>query len=302
MEIKKVLVLGASGDQGIPLISALLETKLDVIAGVRREDAMQGTPYPNLATVTADINDVVSLESAFEQVDALAMHLPFEHDVQLATSFGHNIVTAAKAAGLKKIVFNTSCYVAGQDLGLGGHDGRRRIEQTIRESGLDYVILRPVVFMDNAIRVWIKPAIMSKDLFVYPASEKLKISWIALEDVGRLMACAITSPDVSRETITVGGPEALTGHEVAARISQAANREISFKSIQPQEFAENMSEMVTGSREIPEGSVYHGMSLFYTWYNEQPVSPLAVDPASFLDRLPVQLTDYASWASKQDWS
>lgn len=164
------------------------------------------------------------------------------------------------------------------------------------------MILRPIVFMDNAIRVWIKAAVVNSNMFVYPAAEKLKISWICLEDLGRLMAYATVISNVSRETITVGGPEALTGHEVAEKISKVAGRTITFKSNPPQEFAENMSELVTGSRDIEPGSVYSGMAKFYKWYNDQPVSPLDIDPASFSDRLPVTLTTYSDWASKQDWS
>jgi len=301
-DIQKVLVLGGSGDQGWPLINALNEYGVEVIAGVRRLDAMDNTPHANIATLAADISDQASLEAAFGQVDALAMNLPFEHDIEIATSYGKNIANAARAAGLKKLVFNTSCFIAdGEDLGLGGHEGRQRIEKEIEDCGVDYVVIRPTVFMDNAIRQWIKPSIVNNSTFPYAAKDTLKISWIALEDVGRLMACALFSSEVSREKILVGGPEALTGHDVARCLTAVAGREISFQSLEPIELAENLSEMVTGSREVPEGSVYWGMARFYSWYNEQPISPLAVDPLSFQSKLPVQLTTYAQWAAKQDW-
>lgn len=301
-KIEKVMVIGASGDQGIPLVSALLENGAEVVCGARRLDAMAATPHAGLATVIADINDVASLEAAFAEVDAVAMHLPFEHDVELAAIFGQNIAAAAKASGLKKIVFNTSCYVTDTDLGLGGHDGRRRIEQSIRDCGVDHVILRPVVFMDNAARVWLKPAIVNNDKFVYPASEQLQISWICLEDLGKLLAYATLNEGISNETITVGGPEPLTGHEVAERISAAAGRTVAFDSISPQMFAENMSELVTGSREVDPDSVYSGMAKFYQWYNEQETSPLAIEPTSFSAKFPLKLKSYQEWASQQDWS
>ena len=44
-DIQKVLVLGASGDQGLPLVAALLDQGAEVVAGTRRLDAMQDTPY-----------------------------------------------------------------------------------------------------------------------------------------------------------------------------------------------------------------------------------------------------------------
>ena len=111
-DIKNVVVLGASADQGVPLLSALLEADITPIAAVRRLDAMKTTPFPDTETVFADLNDQASLEKAFAGHDALAMHLPFEHNRKKAASFGKNIAGAAMVAGLKKIVFNTSCYVA----------------------------------------------------------------------------------------------------------------------------------------------------------------------------------------------
>lgn len=300
--IEKVLVLGASGDQGLPLIDALLESGVTPVAGVRRLDAMQGTRHPDIPVVVADIMDQASLQAAFSQVDAVAMHLPFEFDMEIATQFGRNVAAAAAAADLKKIVFNTSCYVADTDLGIGAHDGRRRIEQSLRECGVDYVILRPAVFMDNMIRVWCKPTIVHKDTFVYPAKATLKVSWICLDDLARLSTYAAVTPELRNETIPVGGPEALTGFEIAERISAASGRNIQFNSIAPTTFAENMSELVTGSRELEPESIYNGMASFYAWYNAQPESPLNIDPKGFADLLPVKLTSYSEWAARQDWS
>ena len=129
--IKSVVVLGASADQGVPLVRALREADLSPIAAVRRMDAMKTTPFPDTQTVYADLNDQASLEKAFAGQDALAMHLPFEHNREKAASYGRNIAAAAKTAGLKKIVFNTSCYVADHDLDITAHDGRRDIKQAI---------------------------------------------------------------------------------------------------------------------------------------------------------------------------
>lgn len=300
--IEKVLVLGASGDQGIPLVTALREYRVTPVAGVRRLDAMQETPHSDMPVISADILDQNSLESAFAQVDAVAMHLPFAWEFDVAVEFGRNIAAAAAATNLKKIVFNTSCYVADSDLGISAHDGRRSIEASLRESGVDYVILRPAVFMDNMIRVWCKPTIVHQDSFVYPAKEDLKVSWICLEDLARLSAYAVTTPGLRNQSITVGGPEALTGFEIAERLSVASGRKIQFKSITPTTFAENMSELVTGSRDVEPASIYNGMANFYNWYNDQPTSPLHVDPQSFAELLPVKLTTYAEWAARQDWN
>ena len=243
---EKAIVLGASGDQGIPLVSRLLDAGFSVTAGTRREGALANTPFPNLPTIAASLLDQASLEQAFKGQDVLAMHLPFEHDLAKAVAFGRNISNAAKAAELKKIVFNSSCYVADRDLEITAHDGRRSIQKSIVDSGINHVFIEPVVFMNNMIAPWCKPSIVRHDLFAYPASPDLKISFISLDDVAQIMVAALQTDRVDRQHVAVGGPEALTGSEVAQKLSVAAGRAIKFQSLAPDEFAMNISELVTG--------------------------------------------------------
>lgn len=300
--LRKVLVLGATGDQGLPLLDRLLAEGFQPTAGVRRADALKDTPFAALPVAPADIDDEESLVAAFRGQDALAMHLPFEFDRARAAGFGRRIASAARRAGLGKIVFNTSCYVADEDLGLSAHDGRRDIERAIAESGVPYVVVRPVVFMDNMIRVWSKPSIVHGDVFAYPAKETLRISWICLEDVAAFMACALRRDELRAERVLVGGPEALVGAEVAERLSAAAGRTIRFQSLTPDAFASKMSLLVTGSAEVEPHGIYDRMAQFYRWYNAQPVSPVAVELEAALEKLPIQPTPLAAWARRQDWT
>ncbi|QLC25419.1 NmrA family NAD(P)-binding protein [Parasphingopyxis algicola] len=300
--IRNVLVLGAPADQGIPLVGALKAAGFAPTAGVRRADAMAGTLFPDLPVVAADIVDVGSLEAAMAGQDALAMHLPFEFDRERAAGFGRNIAEAAKRAGLRKIVFNTSCFVADRDLGLSAHDGRRDIERVIVDSGIPYVFIEPVVFMDNIVRPWSKPSIVARGIFAYPAADDLKISWISLADVAAFMVAALGTDAADGCHVAVGGPEALTGHEVAEKLAVAAGKPVRFQSLTPDEFAARMSELVTGSRDVAPHSIYDGMAQFYRWYNAQPISPLVVDPEAFTALLPVPLTPFSEWAARQDWS
>ena len=301
-EIETVVVLGPSSDQGLPLVKAITDAGLTPVAAVRRLDAMASTPFADIESVHADLMDAETLKQAFAGRDAAAFSLPFTFDYDVAAQFGRNIAEAAKTAKLKKVVFNTSCFIADRDLGLTAHDGRREIERAIAASGVNYVFIEPVVFMNNISSPWSKPGILRTKMFTYPASETLKISWISLEDVSRIMVAALQNEAADRQHVPVGGPEALTGFDIAEMLSSAAGFPIEFDSIHPNEFAANMSEKVTGSREIPPGSVYEGMAAFYAYYNDQPVSPLIVDPKRITDLLPVKLTSFKDWSAQQDWS
>jgi uncharacterized protein YbjT (DUF2867 family) len=300
--IRKVIVLGASGDQGHPLLERLIADGFEPTAGLRRADALAATPFAALPAVHADIDDEETLFEAFKGQDALALNLPFEFDRARAAGFGARIGRAARRAGLAKIVFNTSCFVADHDLDLSAHDGRRDIEAHMSASGAAFVSIRPMVFMDNIIRIWSKPAVVNNGVFAYPAKDSLKISWICLRDVAAYVSLALGRDDLVADRISVGGPEALTGSEVAERLSAAAGRPIRFKSLTPDAYASNMSLLVTGSADVAPHSIYEGMAKFYRWYNAQHTSPLIVDIPPLLARLPVTPTPLADWAVRQDWN
>lgn len=302
MAIRKVIVLGASGDQGIPLVNSLQRRGFAVTAGARRPDAMANTPFPDLRTVHADITDSASLAAAFADQDALVMHLPFEFDRAKAAAMGATIAAGARGSGLQKIVFNTSCFVADRDLDLTAHDGRRDIERALEETGIPCVFIEPTVFMDNIIRVWTKPSIVNRGVFPYPAAPELKISWIALSDVAEYMAAALETDRADGQHVPVGGPEALTGDEVALRLSAEIGKTIQFRSLEPDDFAANMSELVTGSRELLPGTPYAGMAKFYSFYNNQPESPLVVDPRETAKLLDVEPLSMKVWLKQWDWT
>ena len=302
MAIEKVCVLGAPADQGQPLVAALLRAGFAVTAGVRRADAMADTPFPDLPTVAADITDADAMAQAFAGQDAAAFHLPFEFDRTRAAGFGRAIAEGAARAGLKKIVFNTACFVSDSDLGLSAHDGRRDIEAALEATGIRCVFVEPVVFMDNMYRIWTRPLIVREGVFAYPAKPTLKISWVCLEDVAQAMTNALLTDAADGRHVPLGGPEALVGDEVAERLSAALGKPIRFQSLEPGEFASRMSKLVTGSSEIAPHSIYDGMAQFYAWYNAQPQSPLTVDPAIARGLLGIEGTSLVEWAKTKDWT
>ncbi|MFZ9396451.1 MAG: SDR family oxidoreductase [Erythrobacter sp.] len=301
MAIEKICVLGAPADQGQPLVAELLNRGFSVTAGVRRADAMKDTPFPDLPTVFADITDADTMAEAFKGQDAAAFHLPFEFDREKAAHFGRAIAAGASRAGLKKIVFNTACYVADRDLDLSAHDGRRDIERALEETGIPCVFIEPTVFMDNQYRIWTRPLIMREGIFAYPAKPDLKINWVCLEDVAQAMALALMTDRADGMHVPLGGPDALVGDEVAANLSKAIGKPVRFQSLAPEEFAARMSELVTGSREVQPLSIYDGMAKFYAFYNTQPTSPLVVDPQKVRDLLGLKHTSHLEWAKSKDW-
>ncbi|MDX1581783.1 MAG: NmrA family NAD(P)-binding protein, partial [Alphaproteobacteria bacterium] len=236
------------------------------------------------------------------ECDLIAMHLPCVFDVEYCRTMGKNIMDATRAGGIEKVVFHTSCYVADRDLDLSAHDGRRAIEKAIEDSGIPYAVIRSAVFMDNMQRAWLKPSIVKNGIFAYPAAEDLLISWVSLEDIAAYMIAALEAEDVTADKFMVGGPEALVGSQVAEILSDVLGRTVEFKSLSPDQFAQEMAYLVTGSRDVEPHSIYDGMAKFYAFYNDQPTSPLNVDLEPVLKRLKIKPTSLEEWARAQDWT
>ena len=299
--MNKILVYGATGDQGLPLIDELLKNGYKVRAASRNPDDFNAYNPSDVEAVKADLFDIESLRNVSKGIDGIAMNLPFVFDKEIAKTWGENITKAGSDEGVKKIVFNTSCYVAPNDNGLAAHDGRRAIEKAMEESGMEYVVIRSMVFMDNLTRFWSKPSITNNNIFAYPCSPELKISWVCLEDVAKFMVASLSSSSMKADKIYVGGPEILLGKDVAEKFSKALGREIIFKSLEPQNFAGAMSKLVTGSEIYEDQSIYGGMAAFYSWYNQQNPSPLAVDMNPLYKSLNVNPTYFEDWIKKHNW-
>ena len=156
--------------------------------------------------------------------------------------------------------------------------------------------------MDNMIRSWSKPSIVNSGIFAYPAKPDLKISWICLDDVAADMGEALQRDNLPDGRYAIGGPEASVGDQVAERLGEAAGKKVAFNSLTPDEFASNMSLLVTGSAEVEPHSVYHGTASFYRFYNVQDLSPLIADNAKTDAIFNFKPTSLIDWAKRQDWS
>lgn len=111
------------------------------------------------------------------------------------------------------------------------------------------------------------------------------------------MAAALLNTSLVKEKFLVGGPQALTGSDIAEILNRKTGRKIAFKSLSPDIFARAMSKLVTGSEQVQANRVYDGMAKFYNWYNSQPESPLIADNIAVRDMLGVALTLLANGSS-----
>ncbi|MEO0813373.1 MAG: NmrA family NAD(P)-binding protein, partial [Myxococcota bacterium] len=159
----------------------------------------------------------------------------------LLTAFVENSVEqtraaldAAVAAGVKHVV-KLSAAGASKDAparlvrnhGLG--------EQSVRDSGLGWTIVRPTFFMDNFVNFQ-GESLRSQGVF-YGAAEDGKIAYVSATDVGRVIAAALSSPGAHQSQVyEVTGAEAFSEAEAARQLSAVLERPVRYENVGTEAF------------------------------------------------------------------
>jgi NADH dehydrogenase len=135
-----------------------------------------------------------------------------------------SLVDAAKAAGVKHFIYVS--YSGNIDAGDDPCPltvAKRAVEQRVRESGMDYTLLRPSVFME----IWLSPILG----FDYPNGKVTvygigdgKISYISLGDVAEFAVQSLDHPAARNAVIELGGPEPLSQKDAVALFEKAAGK------------------------------------------------------------------------------
>ena len=146
--------------------------------------------------------------SASESVDRLDQHRSF--------------VDAAQQAGVQHIVYTSFVGAAPDAVFTLGRD-HYATEEHILAAGLDYTFLRDSFYLD------FMPDVVGDDGVIRGPAGDGRVALVARADVARVAATVLQDPGRHRnQRYDLTGPEALSLTEVAATISQAWGRTITF--------------------------------------------------------------------------
>lgn len=301
----KLCVIGGTGQQGYQQVLAGLEQGFEVIAvGQSRALSHQAKlKNKNLSWYKADLANKSEIILALQAVDYVLINMPsssFNDENKLLSMFD-NLITACDTAAPKKIVFNTSMYVAEGNVTFQAPRVRREMINRLRQSKHSNVTVKPVIYMDNLLAAWTLPSIKERNVFCYPHHEKLDVSWICLRDVAKIMLALTEKNEFDSQEITIGGPEALKGKDIARHLSKSLGLNIEFQSLPIPEFGKIMAGLFADRNSFDSKKISDELVKIYTWYNSSPLEPFKVDMQPLIDKLDVELTYFSEWIQKVDW-
>ncbi len=209
-----ILVTGATGRQGGAVARALLERGHAVRAMTRRPSSEPARALAALGAtvVRGDFEDPDSLLAALDGTEAAFLVTTFaEAGAEGELRHGRNFIDAAAQASVGHLVF-TSAANADREVGISAFDTKHEIELYLAASGVPFTVVRPVSFMDTYLGNY---ELLTGGKFSDPIDPDATNYWIAVSDIGRIVADVLEAPETwLGQAIDIAG-DAMTMRELA---------------------------------------------------------------------------------------
>jgi len=223
-----ILVTGGTGFIGPYVVHALRAREVPVRALVREERRGSRLAAWGAELAVGDVTEPTSLRAAMAGVDAV-VHLvaiikgtraEFERIMAQGT---RDLVAAAREAGVQRFVLASALGLDERSKDAVPYFAAKwEMERALKESGLEYVIVRPsfVFGKDGGVL----PTFVRLARFapvtpiIGPGTQRLQPIWV--EDVAEYYASSVDLPAAANRTFDVGGPDAPTWNEFWDRLKR----------------------------------------------------------------------------------
>jgi len=250
-----ILVTGAAGNVGAELVRLLLADGRTVRA-LSRTSAPGGVPA-GAEIVTGDLADRSSLAAAFTAVDAVFLLAGYPDTPGLLSDL--------RAAGVTRVVLLSSGAVVDGDPENYVVRYNAESEKAVRDSGLEWTILRPSGFMSNTLQ-W-RDQLRTGTEVVEPFAD-VPIAIIDPADIAAVATLALTTAGHHGRSYRLTGPHALLPADRARVLGRVLDRDIELRAEQDPQARRRMTQ------DMPEPMV----DAFFQFFRRGGYDDSRVDP------------------------
>jgi uncharacterized protein YbjT (DUF2867 family) len=238
--VSTILVTGAGGFVGGHLIPALIAAGHRVVgltrtaaSGTRVVDRLAPGDRGGIEIRTADVTKPASLPPALAGVDAVVhlVAIPRDFDggasLRLVNTEGTRAVVAAmRTAGPRRLVHLGAMGVE-DDPELHYASSKAKAEALVRDSGLDWTILKPSVQFgegDGFFNIIAGLVRMSPGVVPLAGGGSARFQPIHSDDVATVVVKALADPTTIGQSFELGGPRYWTYREITREVSDALGK------------------------------------------------------------------------------
>ncbi|MGY6652978.1 SDR family oxidoreductase [Amycolatopsis sp. TRM77291] len=216
-----IVVTGATGNIGRPLTQALAEAGEQVTAVSRHVAAAP----PGGRHVVADLAEPAGLDQAL--TGAKALFLLLSGDLHAVGANPADIIGRAAAAGVSRVVLLSSLGVATRPFGTT-RIAMRALEDVVRESGLEWAVLRPGGFASNAL--WWAESVRSRQVVAAPFGDT-GVPIVDPADIAEVAAACLLDERYLGEFYELTGPEVITPRQQAEVLAAVLGSPVRFQEL-----------------------------------------------------------------------
>src|SRR3954452_1499064 len=278
---RKILVTGATGQQGGALARLLLQKKHKVYALTRniQSPAAQDLNDKGANIIKGDLDDSDSLYYAINNVESVfLMGTPFEDGTEGEIRRGKLLANIAKDKGIEHLVYS-SVANADKNTGIPHFESKYKVEQHIKNLRIPYTIIGPTFFMENLFGQGLRQGQLALPL---PSSTILQQS--ALDNIAEFSSLVLErrNPFLGKR-IDIASDE-VTGEQIAKILSKESGLHIRYV-------------------QIPLDRVYQSnqdMARMYEWY-EKVGTDIDI-PRLHQEYSKINWMTFKNWADNQNWN
>lgn len=289
----KVLVYGATGSQAAAVPTHLLKRGHQPYVLTRTTDKAAHHAQAGAIVVEGDMADADCLRELSEGIDAVSLLIPFFANPAEVANYGRRAIDAAKAAGVKLLVWNTSGAILPIRTGNPAIDVRIDVRDYLQASGLPYIILQPSVYLENLLGPWTAPFVANEDRVAYPAPSDMPVSWIASNDVSEFVVAALEHPELAGANWPISGLENPDGPALARAFSEGLGRTVEYYAMPPQDFGGILDQLFGPGAGAAAANEYQRM-----WDFPEQRPSFQADMQPVLEKLPVKMTSISEWVAQ----
>ena len=240
--MEKVLIAGASGAAGRTITKLLVNSGMYTVYGL--------THKPENLSLLRDLGCIPVLANLTDREQSLEVLQRIQPEIITSSVMGvgeqpseqelhmnKNLIGISQETGVATFVY-ISVFQSGIKTGVPHFEVKGRIEQLLKSSGLNYIVIRPATFMDGLFMPWFLQSVKEQNTLVSPMELNTRISYIHTLDIAELVLYALQQK-TSNETYTIGG-QSLSISNIQKTLAKKTQTKIRYQKL-PQEQVRQMA-------------------------------------------------------------